>query len=99
MRTFAAPSPHMGGTITMEEKTIKIEFQRVGTQLETDKEQFAIALKTWRLRNHLTQQQAGEKIGVSRWTVMRAEAAKDITWECLYRIFAYLSVELQREQL
>lgn len=83
----------------MEDKTIKIEFQRVGTQLETDKEQFAIALKTWRLRNHLTQQQAGEKMGVSRWTVMRAEAAKDITWECLYRIFAYLSVELQREQL
>lgn len=83
----------------MEDKTIKIEFQRVGTQLETDKEQFAIALKTWRLRNNLTQEELGKRIGVSRWTIMRAEKAGDITWESLYRIFAYLSVELQREQL
>ena len=99
MRTFAPPTSYGRHNSVMEDKTIKIEFQRVGTQLETDKEQFAIALKTWRLRNHLTQQQAGERMGVSRWTIMRAEAAKDITWECLYRVFAYLSVELQREQL
>lgn len=75
-----------------------IEFKQVGTQLETDKEQFALALKTWRIRQHLTQQQAGERMGVSRYTIMRAEAAKEVTWECLYRIFAYLSVELQREK-
>lgn len=90
--------PSHGGHESMTE-TIKIEMNKVGTRLEADKEQFALGLKTWRLRNHLTQAEAGERIGVSRYTIIRAEQAKQVSWECLYRIFAYLSIELQREGL
>lgn len=68
-----------------------------GLTMETDKTDFAMALKTWRLRNGLTQQQAGERFGCSRFTIMRAEKAKDVTWEMAYRLFAKLSQELIKE--
>lgn len=78
-------------------ETIKLELKPVGTKMEADQQQFALALKTWRLRNHYTQRKAGEIIGVSRWTIIRVEAAKDVSWESLYRIFAFLSKALQEE--
>lgn len=77
---------------------ITLEMTRDGAKLAADKEQFALALKTWRLRHGYTQKEAGEKIGVSRFTIMRAEACKDVTWETLYRIFAYMSQALREEQ-
>ena len=71
--------------------------ERVGLTMDIDKEAFAVALKTWRLRNGLTQAQAGEKWGLSRYTIMRAESGKNITWETAYRMFARLSEELRKE--
>ena len=68
-----------------------------GLSMEIDKQEFALALKTWRLRHDLTQKQVGERWGCSRFTVMRAESGKDITWEMAYRLFAKLSQELQKE--
>lgn len=68
-----------------------------GLSMEIDKQEFALALKTWRLRQGLTQRQVGEKWGCSRFTIMRAESGKDITWEMAYRLFAKLSQELQKE--
>lgn len=68
-----------------------------GLSMEIDKQEFALALKTWRLRQDLTQRQVGERWGCSRFTIMRAESGKDITWEMAYRLFAKLSQELQRE--
>lgn len=66
--------------------------------METDKNEFALALKTWRLRSGLTQSQVAEKWGCSRFTIMRAENAKTVTWEMAYRLFAKLSNELKEEQ-
>lgn len=76
---------------------IEVKMERVGLTMDIDKEAFAVALKTWRLRNGLTQAQAGEKWGLSRYTIMRAESGKNITWETAYRMFARLSEELRKE--
>lgn len=76
---------------------IKVEMKPKGLQMEMNKEEFALALKTWRLRNGLTQAQAGKKIGCSRYTIIRAEKAKNVTWEMAYRLFARLATELRKE--
>lgn len=76
---------------------IEVKMERVGLAMDIDKEAFAVALKTWRLRHGLTQAQAGEKWGLSRYTIMRAESGKNITWETAYRMFARLSEELRKE--
>lgn len=78
-------------------KTIKVEMKPVGLEMEIDKQQFALALKTWRLRQGLSQQAVGDIFGCSRYTIMRAEGAKNITWEQAYRLFAKLSKELEKE--
>lgn len=78
-------------------RKIEVKMERVGLTMDIDKEAFAVALKTWRLRNGLTQAQAGEKWGLSRYTIMRAESGKNITWETAYRMFARLSEELRKE--
>lgn len=79
----------------MEE--IKVEFKQKGLGLDVDQENFALALKTWRLRQGLTQKEVGERWGVSRFSIIRAEKAKNITWEHAYRLFAKLSEELRKE--
>ena len=66
--------------------------------MDVDKNEFALALKTWRLRQGLTQRQVGERFGCSRYTVMRAENAKEVTWEMAYRLFAKLANELRKEE-
>lgn len=70
-----------------------------GLEMDVNKEEFALALKTWRLRQGLTQEQVGERWGCSRWTIMRAEKAKNLTWEMAYKMFAKLSRELTKENL
>ena len=69
-----------------------------GLTMEADKNEFALALKTWRLRSGLTQSQVAERWGCSRFTIMRAENARTVTWEMAYRLFAKLSNELKEEQ-
>lgn len=76
---------------------IKVEMKPQGLSMECDKNEFALALKTWRLRQGLTQEQAGQRFGCSRYTIMRAENARQVTWEMAYRLFAKLSNELRKE--
>lgn len=78
-------------------ETIKVTMKQKGLTMETDKNEFALALKTWRLRNGLTQAQVGERWHCSRFTIIRAERAKNLTWEMAYRLFAKLSDELRKE--
>lgn len=68
-----------------------------GLTMEADKNEFALALKTWRLRSGLTQKEVGQRFGCSRYTIMRAENAQQVTWEMAYRLFAKLSDELRKE--
>lgn len=74
---------------------LQIEFKPVGLSLETDKEHFALALKTWRLRHNLTQREAGAKCGVSRFSIMRAEKGKEPSWTVLYRIMCGMADDLK----
>lgn len=76
---------------------IKVEMKPNGLEMDVDKNEFALALKTWRLRQGLTQKQAGERFGVSRFTIIRAENARNVTWETAYRLFAKLAIELRKE--
>lgn len=76
---------------------IKVEMKPNGLEMDVDKNEFALALKTWRLRSGLTQREVGQRFGVSRYTIMKAENAKNVTWEMAYRLFAKLAVELRKE--
>lgn len=78
-------------------RKIEVKMEQKGLELDIDKKSFALALKTWRLRNGLTQSQLGDRWGCSRYTIMRAETAKNITWEMAYKMFAKLSKELEIE--
>lgn len=78
-------------------KQITVEMKPQGLSMEVDKNEFALALKTWRLRHAMTQEEVGKKWGCSRYTIMRAENAKQVTWEMAYRLFARLSDELRKE--
>lgn len=76
---------------------IKVTMKQKGLTMEADKNEFALALKTWRLRAGLTQKQVAEKFGMSRFTIMRAESAGNVSWETAYRLFTRLSAELTKE--
>lgn len=78
-------------------KQQEVSMRAKGLSIEIDKQEFALALKTWRLRQDLTQQEVGDRWGCSRFTIMRAEGGKDLTWEMAYRLFAKLSDELRKE--
>lgn len=78
-------------------KKIEVKMEPNGLEMDVNRQEFALALKTWRLRHGLTQKQVGYAWGVSRWTIMRAESARDLTWETAYRLFARLSQELRKE--
>lgn len=76
---------------------IEIKMEQRGVTLETDAEQFALALRTWRLRQGLTQTQAGDRFGVSRYTIIKVENGQKISWQTAYKLFARLSNELRKE--
>lgn len=76
---------------------IEVKMEQKGLEMDIDKQAFALALKTWRLRQGLTQQQVADKWQVSRFTILRAEGAKNLTWMMAYRLFARLAEELKNE--
>lgn len=78
-------------------KKIQVEMKPQGLSMEVDKNEFALALKTWRLRAGLTQAEVGRRWNCSRYTIMRAENAKQVTWEMAYRLFSRLADELKKE--
>lgn len=78
---------------------IVVNMKPKGLEMDVDKQEFALALKTWRLRQGLTQSEVGKRWNCSRYTIIRAENAKNVTWEMAYRLFAKLAQELKNEEL
>lgn len=78
-------------------KKIEVKFEQKGLEIDINKIDFAMALKTWRLRQGLTQKQVGDMWGCSRYTILRAESGKNLTWEMAYKLFAKLAQELRKE--
>lgn len=76
---------------------IKVEMKPKGLEMDVDKNEFALALKTWRLREGLTQREVAARFGCSRYTIMKAENARSVTWEMAYKMFAKLANELRKE--
>lgn len=79
------------------EQEIKLEMKRQGLTMEVDREEFAVALKTWRIRQGLRQRDVAKMFGVSRDTIMWCENARPVSWRMAYRIFARLAQELRKE--
>lgn len=79
-------------------RIVHATMQRQGVTMETDVEEFAMALKTYRLRQGLTQAQLGAKWGLSRYTILRAETCKRVNWTTTYRLFNKLAAELRKEE-
>ena len=69
-----------------------------GLSVEIDRQEFALALKTWRLRQGLTQQQVADRWDTNRYLIIKAEGRKAISWEHAYKLFAKLSKELRNEE-
>ena len=78
-------------------KQIKVDVKPKGLEMEIDRQQFALALKTWRLRAGFTQRELAERWHTSRYTILRAERAHSIGWMSAYRLFAKLAKELEME--
>ena len=76
---------------------IRVEFKPVGLKMDADRNQFALALKTWRLRAGKSQQEVAEAWGTSRYTIMKCENAKPVSWPQAYKIFANLAAALRKE--
>lgn len=66
-------------------------------RVDVDRNEFALTLKTWRLRAGLTQVQAAELLGTNRYAIIKAETAKPISWELAYRLFNLLTKQLAKE--
>lgn len=75
-----------------------MEMKQNGLSMEIDRNEFAMTLKKWRLRHELTQSALAKKWQCSRFTIMRAENAKPLTWEMAYKLFVKLADELQKEK-
>lgn len=76
---------------------IKMEMKRKGSGLEIDREAVGLELAKWRIRQGLTQTQLAEKWGMSRYTVIRAEKGKNVSWQFAYAIWTKLIQELRKE--
>jgi len=74
---------------------MKTKPKQNGLSLDIDREKFALELKTWRIRQGLTQQELAQKWGMSRFTIMRVEGAKPCSWMLAYKLFANLSREMR----
>lgn len=79
-------------------RVVRATMERQGLTMETDVQEFAMALKTFRLRQGLSQQQLGERWGLSRYTILRAEKCKRVNWTTTYKLFNQLAKELRREE-
>lgn len=76
----------------------QLEMKVEGLTMQVDRKAFGLELKTWRLRTGRTQRDVAKEWGVSRWTILRAESAKEIAWETAYKLYYLLSQALKEER-
>lgn len=75
----------------------RINYEKKGLKVDINREQLAIELKTYRLRRMLTQQELAKLWNLSRYTLLRAEKGKPVSWETAYTIFYHLNRGLVKE--
>ena len=74
----------------MEEKDI---VQEVGKS----RQEVGLELVKFRIRAGLTQEHLAQRWGMSRYTILRAEKGKPVSWKFTYNIAAKLAAENRRE--
>ena len=77
---------------------IKPTIERRGLTMETDAQELAVSLKTYRLRQGLSLPKLGELWGVSRYSLMRIEAGKHVSWMMMYKVANQLIKSIQNEE-
>lgn len=78
-------------------KTMTVVFENERLKVNHDREHLAWLLKTYRLRAHKSQRKLGPEWGISRYTLMRMEACKPVTWETAYKVFVKLATAMAEE--
>lgn len=69
-------------------KELTVTLKQEGTDLITNREDFAVAVKTWRIRHGMTQKELAAAAGISRYTIMRVEnASNETSWITMYKLF------------
>lgn len=81
----------------MTKKKIRLTMEAVGPTYQANMEEMALAVRTYRIRQGLTQDALAKQWGLSRYTIMRVENAKKVHWQTAYKIFASLSDGLREE--
>lgn len=71
--------------------------KRKGNKIEIDRNDLAFELKLYRCKNGLSQEELAKSWGVSRWSIMRTEAAKEVSTGLSLLIYSRLSEELRKE--
>ncbi len=77
--------------------TEDMEIKRSGAALEIDREEVGLELTKWRIRQGLTQRELAERWGMSRYTIIRAEKGKNVSWRFAYAIWSKLVTEMRKE--
>lgn len=77
---------------------LRVTMKQNGLKVESNKEDVAIAVKTFRLRKGWTQEQLARHWGCSRYTIIRIEKAKQLSWEMAYKTVVRLWEDLRKEK-
>lgn len=61
------------------------------------RQEIGLEVAKFRIRNGLTQAQLAERWGMSRYSIIRAEKGKAVSWKFTYAIASRLTQELRKE--
>lgn len=61
------------------------------------RQEIGLEVAKFRIRKGLTQAQLGERWGMSRYSIIRAEKGKFVSWKFTYAIASKLTQELRKE--
>lgn len=81
----------------MTKKKIRLTMEQHGPTYQVNQDEMALAVRTYRARNGLSQAALGNRWGLSRYTIMNVENSKKVHWITAYKIFASLAEDLKKE--
>lgn len=71
--------------------------KRRGSKIEINRDDLAVELKMYRCKQGLTQRQLADEWGVSRWSIIRTEAAQEVSIGLTILIYARLTECLRKQ--
>lgn len=71
--------------------------EKIIQEVGQSRQEVGLELVKFRIRQGLTQLQLAERWGMSRYTIIRAEKGKPVSWKFTYSIAAKLAQELRKE--